>query len=109
MSLLLCWTLLLYFVYDIVITSLFVVRISQITMAEQMKEFIPIIVFAFVDLILSAYSGSMLRTSHFVQLIAGEEDRSPWLFVVAKFTRLREFEYLMRLLPTRKYNGEKAH
>ena len=102
MSLLLCWTLLLYFVYDIVITSLFVVRISQITMAEQMKEFIPIIVFAFVDLILCAHLGSMLGSSHFVRLIAGGALGTLAYLLVAKFIHLKEFEYLMRLLPARK-------
>lgn len=97
----LCWTLVLYSVYDVVITYLFTVQISRITIAEQLKELSPIVL-AFFALILCAYLGSMLGSSHFVRLISGGTLGILAYLLIAKFTHLKEFEYLMRLLPTRK-------
>jgi hypothetical protein len=104
----LCWTLVLYSIYDVAITYLFSVQISKITITEQLKELAPIIL-AFIILMIASYLGSMLSGTHIVRLTAGGILGLSGYFLAAQLAGIKEFEYLIKHLLTRRDNGKKVY
>lgn len=101
----LCWTLVLYSIYDTAITYFFAVRISKITIAEQLKELAPITL-AFVMLMLGASLGTKLSSSYHIQLMAGGVLGISSFLLGAKLTHLKELKHFMGLFPIQIYNGK---
>lgn len=101
----LCWTLVLYSIYDTAITYFFAVRISKITIAEQLKELAPITL-AFVMLMLGASLGTKLSSSYHIQLMTGGVLGISSFLLGAKLTHLKELKHFMGLFPIQIYNGK---
>lgn len=97
----LCWTLVLYSVYDTAITYIISVRISGITMREQLLQLSPIFLATGV-LILTAYTFSLLVDSYFIQLLIGGVLGVVAYLFAAKLMAVQEVKSLMSFLLRKK-------
>lgn len=91
----LCWTLVIYSVYDAAITYVISVKISGIRMREQFLQLSPIFLATGV-LMFTAYIFSLLMDSYFIQLLTGVVMGVVAYLFVAKLMNIKEVEFLMR-------------